>query len=241
MSLIELFREISRSRRFTSCSKSLVRTYNEIASSLDDENARLATLLQSTLNLDDSHEIRNRTWILGSRFTDRIELIEFLAFLRTRSLQKDFRESLLADTLFPVCEEFYDAISPVYFYGRKIVDEIWNDPLNASKIRLEDAAIALYFCSVIAPNVIGPWVTLAILHAYNIGAGPYRHTRINDNRDHVAVGSRAVEDFLGRHGHVIDPETKLACELGLTELIKIDGQFRSNVAQALEKGVVRIR
>ena len=241
MSLMELFREASRSLRFVSCSKSLVRKSNEIASSLDNESARLAALLQSALKLDDTSDTRNRTWILGSRFIDRIELIEFLAFLCTRSLQKDFRKSLLADTLFPVCEEFYEAISPVYFYGRKIVDEIWADPLNVSRIRLEDAAIALYFCSVIAPNVTGPWVTLAILNAYKIGAGPYRYTRIKDNRDHVAVGVRAVEDFLKRQGNVIDQEIKSACELGLTELAKIDDRFRSDVAQALERGVVRIR
>ena len=241
MSLMEFPREVHRTHQFVSCVKLLVLKYNEIAASLDNENARLALLLQSTLELDDSSETRNRTWILVSRFTDKIELIEFLAFLHTRSLQNDFRESLLADSLLPNCEEIYDAISPVYFYGRKIVDGIWDDPLNASKILLEDAAIALYFCSIIAPNVTGPWVTLAILHAYKIGAGPYRHARIKDNRDHVAVGVRVVEDFLKRHGHKIDPEIKLACELGLTELDKIDDQFRSNAAQALDRGVVRIR
>ena len=240
MSLMEFPREVHRTHQFVSCVKSLVLKYNKIASNLDNENARLALLLQSTLELDDSSENRNRTWILVSRFTDRIELIEFLAFLHTRSLQNDFRESLLADSLFPICEEFYDAISPVYFYGRKIVDGIWDDPLNASKIRLEDAAIALYFCSNIAPNVTGPWVTLAILHAYKIGDGPYRHTKIKDNRDHVAVGVHAVEDFLKRYGHVIDDEVKLASDLGLTELVKINDQFKSNIAQALEKGVVRI-
>jgi hypothetical protein len=241
MSFMEFFRALFEGPQAALYSKSLVQAYNEIASEVDAELARLALLLLSTLRLDDTSENRNRAWILASRFADRIELVEFLAFLHTHRLRDDFQKSFLADRLFPLCEEFYDAISPVYIYGLKIVRGIWDDPRNVSKHQLENAAIALYFCTIIAPNVTGPWVNLAILHAYQIGAGPYRYTRITDSRDHVAVGVRAVEDFLNKHKQVIDAETKLASELGLSELIKIDDKFRSLAAQALEKGVVSIR
>ena len=207
---------------------------------VDVELACVAALLLSTLQLEDTSEARKRTWVLASTFTNRIELIGFLTFVHVHSLEADFLNRLLADSLFDICEQFCDAISPIYFYGRNIVSGIWDNPLNVSRAHLETAAIALYFCSIVAPAVTGPWVNLAILHAYQIGPGPYRYTQITDNRDHVAVGVRAVEDFLNKHGHVIDAETKQVSELGLSELIKIDDQFRSLAAQCLETGVVRI-
>jgi hypothetical protein len=219
--------------------KTLVDAYNKIAAQIDSEQGRLATLLAEALDLAEAKDDRERTWEIAGRLGDRIGVIDFLAFLRVNHLEEDLVRGLRSDEFFSATNKFYTAPTVLLEHGRAIVNAIWQSPSRLSRPSLEDAAIALYFTSLIAPMQPATWFSLYILHSYSIGPGPYRYTHVRDTRDHLADGTKAMEKFL-EYANLVDPETQALQEVNIAEFRKLaDGNFRAMAALALQEGTIR--
>lgn len=229
-------------RRFLSEGKVLIGEYNAVASGVDDETGRCATLILQSMPLEDSRSGRERSWCLATRLGDRVAVIEFLAFLRGFGLAPSVVASICDDEAFDSLHEFLSATMPLYLYARAQYNRLLTPRPQIARWRLENAAIALYFASIITPHLPAIWAGLHLLHCYHVGPGPYRCTNVTDTRDHVEEGVHAADRFLKDHGDTLDEATWDALRSGQAQLRE---QGESNLAELAERGikmgVIRIR